>query len=77
MPQLFSETFFSIIEWNNLDPRFEKSESFLVFKTNIFNFIRPSTNSVYSCHNLKEICLIRRLKLGLSNLREHNGNIVS
>ena len=44
---------------------------FSVFKSNILKFIRPSPNSVYNCHNPRGICLITRLRLGLSHLREH------
>ena len=61
----------TIIKWNNLDPHIRKSENFSVFKSNILNFIRPSPNSVYNCHIPRGICLIRRLILGLSNLRQH------
>ena len=67
----FSKTPSTIIEWNNLDPHLRKSENFLVFKSNILKFIRPSPNSVYNCHNPRGICLITRLRLGLSHLREH------
>ena len=70
----FSKTLFfpsAIIEWGNLDPHLRKSENFLVFKSNILKFIRPSPNSVYNCHNPRGICLITRLRLGLSHLREH------
>ena len=69
----FKNSFFlsTIIEWNNLDPHLRKSENFLVFKSNILKFIRPSPNSVYNCHNPRGICLITRLRLGLSHLREH------
>ena len=35
------------------------------------NFIRPSPNSFFDCHNPKGITLITRLRLGLSHLREH------
>ena len=59
-----------IIYWNNLD-LLRKSENFSVFKSNILKFIRPSPNSVYNCHNPRGICLITRLRLGLSHLREH------
>ena len=69
----FKNSFFpsTIIEWNNLDPHLRKSENFSVFKSNILKFIRPSPNSVYNCHNPRGICLITRLRLGLSHLREH------
>ena len=43
----------------------------MVLKSNILKFIRPSPNSVYNCHNPRGICLITRLRLGLSHLREH------
>ena len=32
--------------------------------------MRPSPNPVSNCHNPKEICLITRLRLGLSHLKE-------
>ena len=69
----FKNSFFlsTIIEWNNLDPHLRKSENFSVFKSNILKFIRPSPNYVYNCHNPRGICLITRLRLGLSHLREH------
>ena len=61
----------TIIEWNNLDPDLRKSENFSFFKSNILKFIRPSPNSIYNCHNPRGICLITRLRLSLSHLREH------
>ena len=69
----FKNSFFpsTITEWNNLDPHLRKSKNFSVFKSNILKFIRPSPNSVYNCHNPRGICLITRLRLGLSHLREH------
>ena len=69
----FKNSFFpsTIIEWNNLDPHHRKSENISVFKSNILKFIQPSSNSVYNCHNPRGICLITRLRLGLSHLREH------
>ena len=60
----------NIIEWNNLDPHLRKSDDFSVFKSNILRFIRPTPNSVYICHKPRGVCLITRLKLGLSHLRE-------
>ena len=56
---------------NNLDPNLRNSESILVFKENILNFIRPYPNSFFDCHNPKGIELIARLRLSLSHLREH------
>ena len=70
----FKNSFFpsTIIKWNNLE-----SENLSVFKTNILKFIRPSPNSVYTLfiydnlQTLFGICLITKLRLGLSHLREH------
>ena len=48
----------TISEWNKLDPSLCNSESFLTFKINILQFIRPAPNFVYNCHNLTKIKLI-------------------
>ena len=66
---LFSPS--TISEWNKLDPSLRNSESFLTFKKNILQFIRPTANSVYNCYNPKGVKLIKRLRLALSHLREH------
>ena len=66
---LFSKTHFfrvTMSEWNKLDPSLRNSESFLTFKKNVIQFIRPAANSVYNCHNPKGIKLITRLRLGES-----------
>ena len=69
----FKNYFFpsAVIEWNNLDSNLRNSKSIPVFKEKILNFIRPSPNSFFDCHNPKGIKLITRLRLGLSHLREH------
>ena len=69
----FRNSFFpsTIIEWNKSDPGFRKADSLSLFQTNILKFIRPSSNSVYNCHNPKGLKFITRLRLGLSHLREH------
>ena len=58
-------------EWNNLDPHIRKSKSISIFKSNILKFIQPKPNNVYYCHNSKGIRLLKRVRLGLSHLREH------
>ena len=65
----FFNSFFpwTIIEWNNLDPHLKKS----VLKSNILTFIRLSPNSVYKCHKPRRICVITRIRLSLSHLREN------
>ena len=66
----FTNFFFqsTITKWNNIDPHLRKSKSFLVFKSNIFKFIRPSLNSVWEIP--RGICIITRLRLNLIHLRE-------
>ena len=69
----FKNSFFpsTINEWNNLDPDICNSESVGFFKSKILKLIRPKPNSIYNCHNPKEIRLITRLCLRLSHLCEH------
>ena len=61
----------TVIEWNKIDKNIRKSESLNIFKKSILEFIRPSQNRVYNCHNPKGIKLLTRLRVGLSHLREH------
>ena len=69
----FNNTFFpsTTIEWNKLDWEIKHFESIVTFKKRILSFIRPSANSTLNCHNRKGIKLLPRLRLGLSQLREH------
>ena len=61
----------TIIEWNNLDPNLRNSDTYGTFKNAILNFIRPSLNSVFHCHNPQGIKFLTRLGLDLSHLLEH------
>ena len=61
----------TVIEWNNLDKSIRSSESFALFKKSILQFIRPTPNRTFNCHNPIGIKLITRLRLGLSHLRDH------
>ena len=61
----------TIIEWNNLDSNIRNSETLIIFKSKILNFIRPTANSIFGCHNPIGVKLLTRLQLGLSHLREH------
>ena len=49
----------TIIEWNNLDPKLRKSDTYGTFKNTILKFLRPSPNSVFKCHNPQEIKFLR------------------
>ena len=57
--------------WNNLDKSIRSSESFAHLKKSILQFIRPTPNRTFNCHNFIGIKLITRLRLGLSHLRDH------
>ena len=56
----FKNNFFSsvIIEWNKLDPEIQNAPSLNIFKRNILKFIKPTTNNIFDCHNLKGIKFI-------------------
>ena len=45
-----------------------KVQYYIVFKSNILKFIRPSSNLIFDCHNPIGIKYITRIRLGL---REH------
>ena len=49
----------------------KNSDGIETFKKRILSLIRPSPNSIFNCHNPRRIKLLSRLRLGLSNLREH------
>ena len=61
----------TVIEWNNLDKSIRNSESFALLKKTILQFIRPTANRTFNCHNPIGIKLITRLRLGLSHLGDH------
>ena len=46
-------------------------KSFSIFNEKIRQFIGPSPNSVYNCHNCKRIKFFKRLRLVLGQLQEH------
>ena len=58
-------------ERKKLDSGIGNSEGLSIFRKNILHFIRSAPNSIYNCHNPKEVKSIKRLRLGLGRLREH------
>ena len=60
-----------VIEWNKVDLNLWSAASLSVFKKNLLKFIKPSPSSVFNFHNRKGMKYLKRLHLGLSNLREH------
>ena len=71
--KFFKNTFFpsTIMEWNNLDLVIRNSTSFNSFKESILDFIRPASNSTFQCHKPKGIKYFTRLRVNLSQLRDH------
>ena len=71
----FKYSFFpwTILEWNKLDLTLHKS-SYKVFRNSLLKMICPSPNPVYDIHNPLGLCLLTRLRLGLSHLNEHKFN---
>ena len=69
----FKNSYFpsTVTEWNNLELKIRYSKTFSAFKKSILKFRRPSSNSIFNCHSPKGIKLITRLRLGISQLREH------
>ena len=69
----FKKNFFpsTVVESNELDRHLRNTASLSVFKTNLLKFIRQSGNSVFNCHNSKEIKYLTRLRLGIIHLRQH------
>ena len=61
----------AVSEWNKLDSRLRKVNSFTDFKKNSLSFIRPKANNVFNSNSSKGLKFVTRLRLGLSHLREH------
>ena len=60
----FKNSFFpsTVIEWNNHGESIRTSESFVLLKKTILQFIRPTPNRTFTCHSLIEIKLFTRFK---------------
>ena len=69
----FKNSFFpsAITEWNKIDLNIRNSATLKTFKKKLLIFIQPCANSIFDIHNLLEIKLLTRLRLGLSHLHEH------
>ena len=60
-----------IKEGNKLDPGKRNSQYYESFRKTLLNFIRPSENKMFNILDQVGIKLLTRLRLGLSQLREH------
>ena len=71
--QFFKNSYFpsTIIEWNKLDSSIRNLKTLNIFKSKILNFLRPTANSIFVCHNPIGVKLLIRIRLALSHLREH------
>ena len=71
---LFKNLFFpcTLSAWNKLNSKIISiSASFNIFKKNLLNFIRPSTNSILDFHKPCGFKLLKKLRLGLSHPYQH------
>ena len=73
---IFRNSFFPfcINEWNILDTNIRGSDSYPKFKNSLLKFIKPKANSVFFIRDSNGLKLLTRLRLGLSQLREHKFN---
>ena len=68
----------AVTEWNKLDSKLHKFESFTKFKKKILSFIRPRANSVFNCNSSKGLKFVTRLCPGLCHSNSNtNSNIIS
>ena len=74
--ELFRNLFFpcTVNEWNNLDNIIKSSESYLMFRKIMLNWIRPKHNEIYGIHNPTGLKSLTRPRLGLSHLNDHKFN---
>ena len=61
----------AVLEWNELDSFIWNSETFILFKKLILEFIRPKAKSIFNIHNPMDIKYLTRWRLGFSHLKEH------
>ena len=64
----------SVIEWNNLDKSIRSSESLALFKKSILQFIQPTLNRTFNCHNPIRIKLLDALKANFLYSEDVNKN---
>ena len=71
----FKYSFFpwTILEWNKLDLTLCKS-SYIIFRNSLLKMIYSSPNPMYDIHNPLGLCILIRLRLGLSHLNKHKFN---
>ena len=60
-----------IKSWNNIGNEFCSSLSLGIFKTNLFNLVRPKQRPVYGIHDPIGVKLLFQLRVGLSPLKVH------
>ena len=57
--------------WNNLNQDIKCQTSISVFKNELMRFLRPKCFSVYNVHDPIGLKLLTRMRVNLSQLREH------
>ena len=66
----------AITEWNKFDLSIRNSTSLHISKGKLLQFVRPLESIVFTCHNPIGIKYLSRLRLGFSQLRYPNLNMV-
>ena len=71
--EYFAQSFFpyAIKEWNKLSLEIRNSKSYSTFQKSLLKFTRTIPNSVFSVTDIYGIKVLTRLRVGLSDLREH------
>ena len=74
----FKHLFFlwTIVEWKKLDLKGCKS-TYNLFRNQLLKSIQPLSNLTYNILDLLGICLLTRLRFGLSHLNKHRSEIFS
>ena len=69
----FTHTYFQncVREWNHLDKSIRNSQTISGFKSQLVRLVRPTKKSIFGVHDIEGVRLLTRLRVQLSDLREH------
>ena len=69
--QKSSKLFFTIYEWNKLNPDIRRIDSYIGFRKKLLSFIKPTENKTFCIYDPFEIKLLNGLRVDFSHLNEH------
>lgn len=64
----------AIIAWNKFHSNIRNSKAFRIYKSKTLEFVRPTANSIFGCHNPIGLKLITKPQLELSPTLSINSN---